>query len=259
MRSALDIAADLERALVRLRASDDAVDHLVADGIESELHGRTFGVGVGLSDSAHRVIRQRDRERALVAIAATLGPGKANGLARQIAPRLSHYYGSGWLLTDSITHVRPTGPGWAALRLLGRGRHQRHELGDHPQGAGAGKIRARLDQPTGCSMRRVGGTAMSSFRRRGADDEPDDDSDLPSEHRDAVRLAAKCLRTAKAFHAEGLKHITRASSLLDDVCDSLDGGDTGDGGDESGQVTGDGGDEKAVQLRRAAALRHRLA
>jgi hypothetical protein len=103
---------------------------------------------------------------------------------------------------------------------------------------------------------------MSSFRRRAAGDEPDDDSDLPSEHHDAVRLAAKCLRTAKAFHAEGLKHIARASSLLDDVCDSLDGGDTGDGGDEAGErPTGDGGDERtfAAQLRRAAALRRRLA
>jgi hypothetical protein len=71
MRSALAIAADLERALVRLRASADAVDLLVADGIESELHGDTFRVGVGLSDSAHRVIRQRNQGRALATIAAT--------------------------------------------------------------------------------------------------------------------------------------------------------------------------------------------
>ena len=36
------------------------------------------------------------------------GPGRRTAWLAD-RPRLSHYYGSGWLLTDSITHVRPPG------------------------------------------------------------------------------------------------------------------------------------------------------
>ena len=41
-------------------------------------------------------------------------------------------------------------------------------------------------------------------------------------HEDAIRLAHKSLRTAKAYMAEGMTHHAKALSLLDGVVDALD-------------------------------------
>jgi hypothetical protein len=109
MPSALEIVDAIGRALERLRDSADADDRLLAAGASAVLRGRSFDEGVELADGWLRVVRHRDQERALVAIAATLGPGKANGLARQIEARLSRYYSGGWL-RDSLTHERPDVP-----------------------------------------------------------------------------------------------------------------------------------------------------
>ena len=92
--------------------------------------------------------------------------------------------------------------------------------------------------------------------RRAADKpEPEPPDDDLLEHKDAIRLAHKCLKTAVAFHREALDHMTRARDVLEPVCDAMD---TGDGGqpdidDPAYQQ------ERAAQLRRAAALRRRLA
>jgi hypothetical protein len=98
--------------------------------------------------------------------------------------------------------------------------------------------------------------------RRAADDKPDPDDEIPPEHRDSIRIAHRCVKTAKALHTEALTHLSRAVSLLSDVCDGMpDSGDTGDGGDEADEKpTGDGGDERgySAQLARARALRRRL-
>jgi hypothetical protein len=96
-----------------------------------------------------------------------------------------------------------------------------------------------------------------AYRHKAAD-EPEPDEDL-LEHKDAIRLAHKCLKSAVAFLREGLEHAKRAADLLGDVCDALpDDHDTGDEGGE--RPTGDGGDERtfAAQRRRAAELRRRF-
>ena len=92
--------------------------------------------------------------------------------------------------------------------------------------------------------------------RRAADaDKPEPPSDDILEHRDAIRLAHKCIKSAVAFHREALDHMTRARDVLEPVCDAID--DSGDGGqpdidDPAYQH------ERAAQLRRAAILRRRL-
>ena len=100
------------------------------------------------------------------------------------------------------------------------------------------------------------------MRRAADDDKPDPPDDDVLEHRDSIRLAHKCLKSAVAFHREGLEHAKRAVDLLGDVCDAMpDGGDTGDGGDEAGErPTGDGGDERgySAQIARARAIRRRF-
>jgi hypothetical protein len=100
------------------------------------------------------------------------------------------------------------------------------------------------------------------MRRAVDDDKPLPDDEIPVEHRDSIRIAHKCVKTALAFHREGLEHIKRAADLLGDVCDGMpDSGDTGDGGDEGGQrPTGDGGDERgySAQIARARAIRRRF-
>jgi HK97 family phage prohead protease len=57
--------------------------------------------------------------------------------------------------------------------------------------------------------------------RRKDGDAPDND-DLPVAHEDAIRLAHKSMRTAKAYTAEGMTHHAKALSLPDGVVDALD-------------------------------------
>ncbi len=91
------------------------------------------------------------------------------------------------------------------------------------------------------------------LRRRSDGDVPGDD-DLPVAHEDAIRLAHKSLRTAKAFLTEGMTHHAKALSLLDGVVDALDADpETDKPADPDPDAVPD--PEKAAQLRRAAALK----
>jgi HK97 family phage prohead protease len=94
----------------------------------------------------------------------------------------------------------------------------------------------------------------------------DADDDLPLEHHDAVRMAHKCMKTAKAFSAEAVKQYAKAMDHLAGVAESLDDPDDVDPDDtKSEDPDADGDDdeapdaEKAAQLRRAAKLKRRLA
>jgi hypothetical protein len=108
MPGALDIVDAIGRALVRLRDSADADDRLLAAGASAVLRGRSFDEGVELADGWLRVVRQRDQEHALAALAASLPPGKAHFLAKQIEGLLARYYAHAWL-RDSVTLERPDG------------------------------------------------------------------------------------------------------------------------------------------------------
>jgi hypothetical protein len=107
MPGALDTVDAIGRVRERLLAGDGD-DRLVAGGLSAVLRGQSFAAGVELADGWLRVVRQRDQDAALVAIAASLPPAKANALSQQIEVLLARYYGHGWL-TDSITLERPSG------------------------------------------------------------------------------------------------------------------------------------------------------
>ena len=99
---------------------------------------------------------------------------------------------------------------------------------------------------------------LAALRRLvGRKDAPDaDPGDVPAEHQDAIRLAHKSLRTAKAFVTEGMTHHAKAMSLLDGVVDALDIDPVTDppaNADPDADPA-----EKAAQLRRAADLKAKL-
>ena len=71
-------------------------------------------------------------------------------------------------------------------------------------------------------------------------------------HEDAIRLAHKSMRTAKAYMAEGMTHHAKALSLLDGVVDALDADPVTD---PPADPDPDANTEKAAQLARAAELR----
>ena len=89
--------------------------------------------------------------------------------------------------------------------------------------------------------------------RRRDGDAPDND-ELPVAHEDAIRLAHKSMRTAKAYMAEGMTHHAKALSLLDGVVDALDADPITD---PPADPDPDANAEKAAQLARAAELRAR--
>jgi len=91
--------------------------------------------------------------------------------------------------------------------------------------------------------------------------EPGDDGDdrvAPLAHEDSIRMAHKCLRTGKAFMAEGMIHHAKGMSLLDDVVDALN---ADEGTSPSPDPDADDGreSEKAAQLARAEELRRKHA
>lgn len=97
--------------------------------------------------------------------------------------------------------------------------------------------------------------------RRKADD---GEEDPPLPHEDAIRMAHKCMRTAKSFITEGLSHHAKGVDMLQGVVDALNEGGSDDDKPEDkemGDDDGEGGkpdDEKAAHLLRAAALRATL-
>jgi len=96
-------------------------------------------------------------------------------------------------------------------------------------------------------------TLRQSLGRRKDGDAPDND-DLPVAHEDAIRLAHRSMRTAKAYMAEGMTHHAKALSLLDGVVDALDADPITDPPTDPDP---DANTEKAAQLARAAELRAR--
>jgi HK97 family phage prohead protease len=89
-------------------------------------------------------------------------------------------------------------------------------------------------------------------RKDAADGDPDDGP--PLAHEDAIRMAHKCMRTAKAFQAEAMGHYSKAMDHLDGVVDALN--DDGSEDPESDPPADPDPDaDKAAQLRRAAALK----
>jgi len=123
-----------------------------------------------------------------------------------------------------------------------------------------------LSDPSECSVH--GGTAaapeadeklLAILRRllgRRKDDGAPSDDDLPVAHEDAIRLAHKSMRTAKAYMAEGMTHHAKALSLLDGVVDALDADPVTD---PPAAADPDANPEKTAQLARATALKARLA
>lgn len=112
------------------------------------------------------------------------------------------------------------------------------------------------------------------FRAEGDSDDDDGRDKPPVAHEDAIRLAHKSMRTARAYMKDADGFSTKAMDHLNQVVDALnsesdnddDGNgsgddDTGSGGDDdSGSGDDDGDDkEKAAQRRRAADLRRQLA
>ena len=98
---------------------------------------------------------------------------------------------------------------------------------------------------------------LAALRRllgRRKDDGAPSDDDLPVAHEDAIRLAHKSMRTAKAYMAEGMTHHAKALSLLDGVVDALDADPITDP-----PADPDANPEKTAQLARATALKARLA
>jgi hypothetical protein len=91
------------------------------------------------------------------------------------------------------------------------------------------------------------------MRRAADEDKPEPPDDDLLEHKDAIVLAHKSLRSAIAFHREGLQHLSRAADLVGSVCDAMD---TGDGGEPDEAHPLD--EQRAVQLRRAASIRRRF-
>ena len=123
-----------------------------------------------------------------------------------------------------------------------------------------------LSDPSECSVH--GGTAaapeadeklLAALRRllgRRKDDGAPGDDDLPVAHEDAIRLAHKSMRTAKAYMAEGMTHHAKALNLLDGVVDALDADPITD---PPAAPDPDANPEKTAQLARATALKARLA
>ena len=98
---------------------------------------------------------------------------------------------------------------------------------------------------------------LAALRRllgRRKDDGAPGDDDLPVAHEDAIRLAHKSMRTAKAYMAEGMTHHAKALSLLDGVVDALDADPITD---PPAAPDPDANPEKTAQLARAAELRAR--
>jgi HK97 family phage prohead protease len=91
--------------------------------------------------------------------------------------------------------------------------------------------------------------------RKDADD-GDPKNEPPLAHEDAIRMAHKCMRTAKAFQAEAMGHYAKAMDHLDGVVDALNEDGTEDP-DSDPPADDDPDAEKAAQLRRAAALKRK--
>jgi HK97 family phage prohead protease len=94
--------------------------------------------------------------------------------------------------------------------------------------------------------------------RRRADDDPSED-EVPLAHEDAIRMAHKCMRTAKAFQTEAMGHYAKALDHLDGVVDALDdNGDPDDGAPSNTDPDADANAEKAARLKRARDLKKRI-
>ena len=84
------------------------------------------------------------------------------------------------------------------------------------------------------------------------------DADPPVAHEDAIRLAHKAMRTAKAYMADAMGNHAKALNLLDGVVRALDADPiTDQGADPDADPAGKPDPEKAAQLARAAASKAR--
>jgi hypothetical protein len=124
-----------------------------------------------------------------------------------------------------------------------------------------------FDDPSQCSIHRDADPAddekallralkriLATRRKDAADGDPDDEP--PLAHEDAIRMAHKCMRTAKAFQAEAMGHYAKAMDHLDGVVDALNEGG-GEDPESDPPADPDPDADKAAQLRRAAALRRK--
>lgn len=109
------------------------------------------------------------------------------------------------------------------------------------------------------ALRRLTGKLVILRADDGTDDEPTGD-EPPLAHEDAIRMAHKCFRTAKAFMTEGMIHHNKAVDLLGDVVDALDKTPDDDGrGGEPNADDPDDTSEKVLLLKRIAERRRTTA
>ena len=88
---------------------------------------------------------------------------------------------------------------------------------------------------------------------------PEDDTDIPLEHQDSIRMAHRCLRASKSFHKEADGLHQKAMDLIGGVMDAMDEEPAADGDDDGdgGQPAADDPDAKTLAAK-AAERRARL-
>lgn len=111
---------------------------------------------------------------------------------------------------------------------------------------------------------RLRGILAAVLRAEGED--PEQDPDVPIAHEDAIRLAHRCVRSARAFHKEADELQAKAMDHLGGVMDAIraegdqdEGGEGGEGGeDPDNKGEPDDDDETRARAAKAAARRAKL-
>jgi len=155
--------------------------------------------------------------------------------------------------SDGASEETDPSAGGATVANCGRKADEECGMTDPCECSVHAAIQADLDSE---EAKRLAGLLARLLPRRKEGGEPADD--LPLEHKDAIRVAHKCLRTSKAFLTEAVSQHSKAIDLLGGVVDALDTADPISSTAPDTDPDAPDGD-KAAQLLRAAAAKRRLA